>query len=174
LKFLIFFLLFTYSERDFLNDFHSAIESPVSDFLMNAFSRSADDEALVIEYVGFFTFDESPNHRDSKALFVGGILTSVSVSSLKWITNRERPSGPTKRLNSSFPSGHAAMAFFLSTYLSKRYPKWRIPLYIWATGVGLSRMYLKSHWPSDVVFGALLGTFWATVIYKNLHFFGKR
>ncbi|MEA2646473.1 MAG: undecaprenyl-diphosphatase [Chloroflexota bacterium] len=60
--------------------------------------------------------------------------------------------------DSSFPSGHTAGSFAAATVMSHFYPRWRIPLYAAAVGVGFSRTYLGQHYPSDVAGGALIGT----------------
>ena len=65
--------------------------------------------------------------------------------------------------DSSFPSGHTAGSFAAATVMSHFYPRWRIPLYAVALGVGLSRTYLGQHYPSDVGGGALIGTRWASL-----------
>lgn len=62
----------------------------------------------------------------------------------------------------SFPSGHAAGSFSTSTFLVFRWPAqlgvWsRVGLFALATAIGLSRIYLGVHYPSDVASGALLG-----------------
>ena len=62
----------------------------------------------------------------------------------------------TGRFN-SFPSGHTTVSFAVAYVLSKRYPYLSIPLYSIALMVGLSRIYLGSHYPSDVVAGAIVG-----------------
>lgn len=57
----------------------------------------------------------------------------------------------------SFPSGHT-MASFVSAFILYQYNKtWGRLAYILATLIGLSRLYLYVHFPSDVLSGAILG-----------------
>jgi undecaprenyl-diphosphatase len=57
----------------------------------------------------------------------------------------------------SFPSGHATTAFALATLLSLWYPRWTGGFLAAAALVGWSRAVLGSHFPSDVLAGAVLG-----------------
>jgi undecaprenyl-diphosphatase len=70
---------------------------------------------------------------------------------------REFPCFPAPFALSSFPSGHATTAFALATLLSFWYPRWTAVWLVLATGVGWSRIVLGSHFPSDVLGGAVLG-----------------
>ena len=60
----------------------------------------------------------------------------------------------------SFPSGHTTVAFAFSTVLAERLDNlWaRIGLYGLATVSSLLRVYDRSHWFSDLVTGAVIGT----------------
>jgi YegS/Rv2252/BmrU family lipid kinase len=69
----------------------------------------------------------------------------------------------------SFPSGHSAGAFAGALLLSA-YEPWAAPLfYALSIVVGFSRIYLGVHYPSDVVIGALAGSFLAVAVRAALH-----
>lgn len=57
----------------------------------------------------------------------------------------------------SLPSGHAATAFAAAAAIGFLHPRLRRPLLALAAFVGLSRIWLGVHYPTDVVVGALLG-----------------
>ncbi len=66
--------------------------------------------------------------------------------------------GPGHR-RSAFPSGHTATAFLLAgVWALSTTRRWVAPaLLLYATLVGISRMAVGVHWPSDVLGGAILG-----------------
>ena len=66
----------------------------------------------------------------------------------------------------SFPSGHSVTAFALAYVLSLTYPKGSPIFYTLAALVALSRVYLASHFLSDVVAGAALGLFAGWIVCR--------
>jgi undecaprenyl-diphosphatase len=60
-------------------------------------------------------------------------------------------------VDSSFPSGHSAASFAAASALAAYYPAAGPLLLAGAAGVGLSRVYLGHHFPSDVAVGGALG-----------------
>ncbi|MCB2171068.1 MAG: phosphatase PAP2 family protein, partial [Deltaproteobacteria bacterium] len=73
-------------------------------------------------------------------------------------------------LNST-PSGHTIRAFSILTALSLVYRRW-MPLFISiAVLIGISRVLVTAHYPSDVLFGAYIGIF--TALWTFVYFFKK-
>ena len=68
------------------------------------------------------------------------------------------------------------MAFAAATTISLQYPKWYViaPAFIYASGVGYSRMYLGVHYPTDVLAGAVLGAGSSFVTHYTFKFIKKR
>lgn len=58
----------------------------------------------------------------------------------------------------SFPSGHTSAAFVFACIFTFFYPSLAVVLYFWALAVGVSRVVLGVHFPSDIIAGAFLGS----------------
>lgn len=69
----------------------------------------------------------------------------------------------------SYPSAHAmqitAAALALALVCARRRALWAIPLGIVVLLVGLSRLYLQVHFPSDVLAGTLAAAFWVAGLH---------
>lgn len=89
---------------------------------------------------------------------LGAALMAGTVYSLKYNIDAPRPDGSNNR---SFPSGHTAWAFLGATAVSRelghRSPWYTIGAYAAATGVGVSRVVDRRHFPTDVIAGAGIG-----------------
>lgn len=66
----------------------------------------------------------------------------------------------------SFPSGHTSSSFAAATAILLN-KKWKVgvPTFVLAILIGFSRNYLMVHYPTDVLFGALMGIAYAVIAY---------
>ncbi|TXD86227.1 phosphatase PAP2 family protein [Mitsuaria sp. TWR114] len=99
---------------------------------------------------------------------------------LKHVFERARPIHPTHWLTEdgfSFPSGHssgAVIAMGMLAYLAVRLlpRRWHVPAWIAAAGlafsIGASRVFLRVHFPSDVLAGFASGTAWLTISIASI------
>src|SRR5690606_7610079 len=130
--------------------------------------------------------------RRGPALFVvlsvgsGALLSHI----LKESYGRARPDlvqGLDLVHTASFPSGHALVGtvtyLTLASLVMRFVDDWRVRFYVsWlavfvALIVGVSRVYLGVHWPSDVAAGWALGEAWASVswlVVSGLQFYRQR
>lgn len=84
---------------------------------------------------------------------------------LKNLLKRQRPCDVFVNFSShikpsdkfSLPSGHTAAAFLIASLLANYYPSVGLLAYVWASLIGVSRVMLGVHYPSDIFAGASLG-----------------
>lgn len=146
---------------------HDEYRSPTMDFVMESMSKIGSREISLSTLLVLSTFGDEKAKATSKLSLVSLASGQILCGVLKASVNRERPEGGgSSRWNSSFPSGHATGAFSLATIFSNKYPRFRIPFYILATTIGISRIYLGSHYPSDVLIGALIGYTVSRIVLK--------
>ncbi len=118
-------------------------------------------------------------------LAVTVLLADISSEGLKQLYGRPRPElvpYGSYVYSASFPSGHstlsAATFLTLAMLIASLEPNrgTKIMVYVLAMllvlGIGVSRVYLGVHWPSDVLAGWCLGAAWALAAWTALLRFG--
>lgn len=109
--------------------------------------------------------------RVAVELVLGILSLWLAVEIIKAITDRARPFTLLtqariigwRELGRSFPSGHTAQSFFIASLVAHHLPLLpgvAVVVYLLATLVAITRMYVGAHYPRDVVAGALLGLVW--------------
>ncbi len=113
-------------------------------------------------------------HHDDHATETGILAGEAMVDSLlvdeamKFITLRERPTVDNAKgkffqtsvgADSSFPSTHSIIAWSSATVIASEYngPLTQIAAYGLATGMSLTRVLSRQHFPSDVLVGSAVG-----------------
>jgi len=112
--------------------------------------------------------------------FAAVAVTGLAVIPLKLLFGKARPSllfdhdrygfqwfaAPNAYNMHGFPSGHTTTAFAVATALALIFPRFAVLFYAGALLVGLSRIGVLYHYPSDVVAGAVLGTVLTLLLYN--------
>jgi undecaprenyl-diphosphatase len=143
---------------------------------VTGFGGVAAVTGLTLLVAGFLLLD---GRRALALLVVLAVASGVLVSSLlKLGFERPRPDlvpHGSYVSTSSFPSGHSMMAAIayltLGALLARAEARKRLKVFVLAaaflltTAVGVSRVYLGVHWPSDVLAGWAAGSFWAAVCW---------
>jgi undecaprenyl-diphosphatase len=131
------------------------------------------------------------HHRWSVYVLLAGVLGGQIVNNiLKAIFARDRPDiieWVDSVSSPSFPSGHAMSAFIaygsVAYIVGRLEPTLRMRVSTWAiaalliVAIGVSRIYLGVHYPSDVIAGFLAGLAWIGFVAASIravHFFAPR
>lgn len=170
----------------------------ISSFITNTGGVS---ESIILGAIGTYGFIfKNEKMKTTTFLASQAYLTSAGVSYvIKFLSGRQRPlvysedrvtTNPTfkgpfadlgkdkngKKLNSSFPSGHATVAFAAATVYAMEYrnkPWVPVVSYSAASLIGLSRLTENKHWATDVLVGSAIGYLSAKQVVNNYHRYAK-
>jgi undecaprenyl-diphosphatase len=160
------------------------IHSPVLDGIMTVLSDLGNAGIFWIALSLVLTV--SPKYRRTGIQMMVSIVVTFIIGNLvlKNIVMRARPCqiDTTVALlvhipsDYSFPSGHSMNGFATSVALCYNDKKFGIPAVILAALIAFSRLYNFVHFPTDVLFGAILGSVVAIavcVIFRKKYWFEK-
>lgn len=139
---------------------------------------------MVAAPVAFFALGKM-GHADqaTETGILGGEAMADSLAvdyAMKAITMRERPTLDGAKgkffkssvgIDSSFPSTHAIVAWSSAAVIASEYPGvlTQIAAYGFATGVSVTRVLARQHFPSDVLVGSAVGWMIGRYIYHRHH-----
>jgi len=127
------------------------------------FAHSGDSWLLLPLLGVLWYFGPAYWKQRAVAMVVGVVLTAAVVFVIKLSVRRSRPQGEWGKIYRntdphSFPSGHAARAMMLAVVALGLGPIWLgLALLLWAPLVGMARVALGVHYPSDVAAGMVVG-----------------
>ena len=114
------------------------------------------------------------------AMILGLLVTNITI---KPLVERARPwlvwpivPLVTENDPNSFPSGHTCAAFAAAMAWVRALPRRgdRVIVVVLAVLMGLSRLYVGVHYPSDVLAGALIGSLCAWIAWKAFQAYEER
>jgi len=106
-------------------------------------------------------------------VFLAVALPGLTVTIVKRLIGRVRPSdlGPFAYMPwswqpayASMPSGHATTACAAAVAIGAVWPKARVPMWIFAVVIALSRVVITAHYVSDVIAAGFVGAFGAILV----------
>jgi undecaprenyl-diphosphatase len=157
------------------------LEEAVRDF--TALGSTAVLTLLVLSVVVFLVLTE--RRRLALTVLVCTVTGTALSNTAKYFFARPRPDlvpHEVEVYTASFPSGHALMSavvyLTLAVLISRTQRPVAVKAFIMGSAVfvtllvGVSRVYLGVHWPSDVLAGWCLGALWATLCWLVTRRFG--
>lgn len=127
----------------------------------------------------FLILSKNQSHLTGIKMAAILIFSQMVVQLTKRIVNRPRPyqalenvcDSKTTRCVYSFPSGHTCAAFSMAFVLADSFPFLSISFLGLAGLVGISRIYLGAHYPTDVLAGIVIA--YASLAAEKFLFFSS-
>ena len=164
-----------HADPQILTWLHS-VSTPLLDQLAVHITNAGDFPAVVIVALVAAILLIRKGRRSEASTLIFGVGGAVILNAvLKIYFHRPRPTLWHQIIDSSgysFPSGHAMMssALAISFILIAWGTRWRYPMLILGLAyifiIGLSRMYLGVHFPTDIAAGWCVSLVWVLIVHR--------
>ncbi len=158
-------------DKKFFYFVNSSLKNKVFDTMMPLITRLGEDLVIILIGISFFILGKKKGKITSVLIITALFLARLSVLVLKRITHRPRPFLVYENAHligtaffSSFPSGHTTLATAVCIILCFKYKRFSLIFIILALLVGISRLYVGQHYPTDILAGFVLGSIVAYVV----------
>lgn len=154
--------------------------NPTVDSIMRFITRFNDPSTVTVIAIAALAILIWRHYYSEAQIFVIDCLGGVVLSyGLKSVFGKVRPDlwkSAIEDLSFSYPSGHAlgstVLYGFIAYLLATRYPQFSLLIYVGVIfligAIGLSRLYLGVHWPTDIIGGYGIGFVWLTLCITML------
>ncbi|WP_037066431.1 phosphatase PAP2 family protein [Allorhizobium undicola] len=141
----------------------------------------------LVTVLAVFYLMAAGKYRNAAIVTSAIVLGAAAESGLKLLFSRARPDVVPHLVDvqtMSFPSGHAMMSAItyltLGAMLARGQTGWRLRSFVFGCGlfltllIGMSRIYLGVHWPTDVMAGWTVGSAWALCVWMVADWLNRR
>lgn len=151
-----------------------SLANPTLDGVMQTITRLNDPDVVsVIAGFALIILLWKQCYPEAKIFVIdcaGGVILSYGLKSVFGKTRPDLWQSAIKEVSFSYPSGHAlgstVLYGFLAYLFATRFPQFSWLIYLMAVtlvgAIGLSRLYLGVHWPTDIIGGYGIGFLWLT------------
>lgn len=153
--------------------FNNKMKCRILDWIMPAITYLGSLSFTTTYCLGTLIYPDRYVQSLGKKLSLTLIISTLISHIIKVSVNRIRPFIKVQNLNIkkigidkySFPSGHTTAAFSMAISTALIFPSLMFISVGLAFLVGISRMYIGVHYPSDVAVGILIGSSCSTLVY---------
>lgn len=164
---------------------HQHSNDAINNLMLNVTNLGNPPFVLTVVVISFGILIRSKKLWSAQILFLTCFGALILNQGLKLVFVRPRPQLWKQLIvehSYSFPSGHAlgsaVLYGFLAYLLVRAYPRYRVGIYsitlLLVAAIGLSRLILGVHFPTDIIAGYAVGIPWLSVCIKILQIGANR
>ncbi len=163
--------------------FFQGLQRPWLDYFL-AWPTYLGDTKVLLSFLlpAVLIFDKKNAFRTIAAISIALLIVGYASPTLKELFHRPRPHIFWENVhvifakphNDAFPSGHAMVIFAAMFMLSHYYPKLSPWFYAAAVWVGMTRVYVGAHYPTDIVGGMIFGVLCGWLASVIVKFYSQR